>query len=145
MTHLASGHCWGSMGEVSAVACLLGGAYLIWRVAMGWQIPLAVLSTSLIFAIFRHGVDPTTAWGWPHELMAGGLCFGAFFIATDPVSSPVSHTGRLILGAGVVILTWFFRSFSGYPEGFMFAVLLMNAATPLINQLHITRPVGGHV
>jgi len=143
--YLAAGVCWGSMGEVSAVACLLGGAYLIWRGAMGWQIPFAVLATSLVFAVFRHGIDPTAPWGWPHELAAGGLCFGAFFIATDPVSSPVSHSGRLIFGAGVAVLTWFFRGFSGYPEGFMFAVLLMNAATPLINQLHITRPVGGHV
>jgi electron transport complex protein RnfD len=141
---LIGGVCWGSMGEVSAVACLLGGVYLIWRGAMGWQIPFAVIGTSLLFAVFRHGIDPASSWSWAHELTAGGLFFGAFYIATDPVSSPVSHVGRLIFGAGIAILTWFFRSFSGYPEGFMFAVLLMNAVSPLINQLYVTRPVGGH-
>lgn len=138
------GQCTGSMGEVCALAALLGGIYMLVRGAASWQIPLSILATSLFFAMFRWGVHPVIDWGWAHELTAGGLMFGAFFIATDPVSSPVSHRGRLMFGTGVAVLTWFFRAFSGYPEGFMFSILLMNAVSPLINQLQVSKPVGGY-
>lgn len=143
LSELFLGNCHGSMGELSAAACLLGGGYLILRKAASWQIPFALLFTSGLLAVFTRGVSLSSSWSWVHELSAGGLLFGSFFIATDPVTSPVSHRGRLLFGFGVAVFTWFFRSFSSYPEGFMFSILFMNAITPLINQLHVATPVGG--
>lgn len=136
------GSCGGVIGETSAVACLVGGLYLIARRTASWQIPLSLIASMALFSVFRHGIG-FSEWSWVHELFAGGLMFGAFFIATDPVTSPVSHVGRLVYGVGVAGLTVFFRSLSSYPEGFMFAILLMNAVTPLINTCSIPDPVGG--
>jgi electron transport complex protein RnfD len=133
----------GSLGEVSALACLAGGLYLILRKSASWQIPLSMLSTLLLLGILRHAAaDTPESWKALSDLFAGAAMFGAFFIATDPVSSPLSHKGRILFGAGVGFLTWFFRTFSGYPEGVMFAILLMNATTPLINQFLIPKPTG---
>lgn len=133
----------GSLGEVSALACLVGGTFLLLRKSASWQIPFSMLTTLLLLGTLRHaaaGTEP--GWTVVNDLLSGGVMFGAFFIATDPVSSPLSHKGRLLFGAGVGMLTWFFRTFSGYPEGVMFAILLMNAATPLINQFFIPKPTG---
>lgn len=133
----------GSLGEVSALACLVGGLYLILRKSASWQIPLAMLSTLLLLGTLRHATANTPeSWTVFNDLFSGAAVFGAFFIATDPVSSPLSHKGRILFGMGVGSLTWFFRTFSGYPEGMMFAILLMNAVTPLINQFMIPRPTG---
>lgn len=140
---LALGSLPGSLGEVSALACLAGGLYLLLRRSAAWQIPLALLSTLLILSTLRHAAANTPdTWTALHDLLSGAALFGALFIATDPVTSPLSHKGRLLFGAGTGALTWFFRTFSGYPEGLMFAVLLMNAFTPLINQFLIPKPVG---
>lgn len=140
---LFQGNVTGSLGEVSAIACLLGGGYLILRKSASWQIPTGLLATVLLLGILRHAAANTQeTWTVFNDLFSGALMFGAFFIATDPVSSPFSHKGRILFGAGVGALTWFFRTFSGYPEGMMFAVLLMNAVTPLINQFLIPTPTG---
>ncbi|NLW85340.1 MAG: RnfABCDGE type electron transport complex subunit D, partial [Planctomycetes bacterium] len=84
-------------------------------------------------------------WTVAHHLLGGAVLFGAFFIATDPVSSPLTPKGRFIFGAGVGALAMLMRSLSAYPEGVMFSVLLMNALTPLINRWTIPVPVGGPV
>ena len=133
----------GSLGETSALACLLGGLYLCIRRSASWEIPLGVLLSVSILAGLANlaGLTPLTLL---HHLVSGSLLFGAFFIATDPVSSPLTPRGKLIFGAGVGFFVVLIRTFSGYPEGVMFAVLLMNSAVPLINQWTIPRPLGGH-
>ncbi len=133
----------GSIGEVSTLACLLGGTYLCVRRVASWEIPLSVLFTTLVAGGIANLADIDTPWTVIHHLFGGALMFGAFFIATDPVTSPLSPKGKWIFGAGIGVLVIFLRVFSGYPEGLMFAILLMNAVTPLINRWTIPRPFGG--
>jgi electron transport complex protein RnfD len=100
-----------------------------------------VLSAFLLSGLANlANLSPLTAF---HHLVSGSLLFGAFFIATDPVTSPLTPKGRFLFGLGIGMLVVLIRVFSGYPEGVMFAVLLMNGAVPLMNQLMIPRPVGG--
>lgn len=133
----------GSIGETSALACLLGGFYLCIRRAASWEIPAGVLTGAVAIAGMAHLIDPENPWTTGHHLLAGALLFGAFFIASDPVTSPITSRGKWIFGIGVGTLTMLLRLFSGYPEGVMFAVLLMNAVAPLINRWTIPRPFGG--
>jgi len=133
----------GSLGETSAVACLLGGLYLCLRRVAAWQIPAAVLATVAVIGAVNNLVDLHSPWTVLHHLLGGALFFGAFFIATDPVTSPVTVAGKWIFGVGIGAVVMLLRLFSGYPEGVMFAVLLMNALTPLINRWMIPRPFGG--
>jgi electron transport complex protein RnfD len=134
----------GSLGETSALALLVGGLYLCLRRSASWEIPAGALLAALALAGAANlaGLTPLTAL---HHLIAGSLLFGAFFIATDPVTSPITPKGKFWFGAGVGALVILLRLFSGYPEGVMFAVLLMNATAPLINRWTIPRPVGGPV
>ena len=133
----------GSLGETSALACLVGGLYLCWRRSAAWEIPLWTLAGAAGAAAVANLLDPATPLTVPHHLLAGALFFCAFFIATDPVSSPLSPRGRAIFGAGVGVLIVLVRTLSAYPEGVVFAVLLMNAATPLINRGTVPKPFGG--
>jgi electron transport complex protein RnfD len=133
----------GSLGETSALACLLGGLYLCLRRVASWQIPAGVLTSTVIIGGIVNLADPGSQWTVLHHLLGGALLFGAFFIATDPVTSPLTPKGKWIFGIGIGALVMLLRLFSGYPEGFMFAVLLMNAVTPLINRWTIPRPFGG--
>jgi electron transport complex protein RnfD len=133
----------GSLGETSALACLLGGGYLCIRRTASWEIPGGVLVASAGMAGIGCLVSPETMWSPLHHLLGGALMFGAFFIATDPVSSPLTPRGKFIFGVGIGVLVMVLRLFSGYPEGVMFAVLLMNGVTPLINRWTIPTPVGG--
>ena len=132
----------GSLGETSALALLLGGLYLCLRRSASWEIPVGVLASAFALAGVGNllGLTPFTAL---HHLIGGSLLFGAFFIATDPVTSPLTPKGKFIFGFGIGALVIVLRLFSGYPEGVMFAVLLMNAVTPPINRWTIPRPVGG--
>ncbi len=132
----------GSLGETSALAVLIGGLYLCVRRSASWQIPLGVLLSGFVLAGAANllGLTPFTAL---HHLVSGALLLGAFFIATDPVTSPLTPRGKFFFGLGVGALIVLLRVFSGYPEGVMFAVLLMNAAVPLLNRWTIPRPVGG--
>ncbi len=128
----------GCLGEVSALALLLGGLYLLWKRIITWHIPVSFLGTTLVLAGLFWFADPLR---YPHplfHLLTGGLILGAFFMATDMVTSPVTTRGMLIFGAGCGLLTVLIRLFGGYPEGVSFAILLMNAATPLIDRY--TRP-----
>jgi electron transport complex protein RnfD len=133
----------GSLGETSALACLAGGIYLCIRRTASWEIPVGVLLATVVVAGIGYLVSPGTMWSPLHHLLGGALLFGAFFIATDPVSSPLTPKGKFIFGAGIGGLVMVLRLFSGYPEGVMFAVLLMNGVTPLINRWTIPTPLGG--
>ncbi|MBN2474434.1 MAG: RnfABCDGE type electron transport complex subunit D [Pirellulales bacterium] len=134
----------GSPGETSALALLVGGIYLCIRRAAAWQIPAGIFLTTVAFAAAAHG-SMLTPFNALHHLISGSVLFGAFFIATDPVTSPVTSTGKFLFGLGIGLLVVLVRVFSGYPEGVMFAVLVMNAVVPLINRWTIPRPLGGPV
>lgn len=132
----------GSLGETSVLACLIGGIYLCVRRSASWEIPISMLlSITVVSCILEiTSLSPLTVL---QHLASGSVFFGAFFIATDPVTSPLTEKGKWIFGIGIGIFTVIIRVFSGYPEGVMFAVLLMNAAVPLINQWTTPRPLGG--
>ncbi|MHC4563409.1 MAG: RnfABCDGE type electron transport complex subunit D [Planctomycetota bacterium] len=134
----------GSLGETSALACLIGGLYLCVRRTAAWQIPLGVLLAVVVIASVVTIAGGQTMGVWEH-LLGGALMFGAMFIATDPVTSPLTPRGRFIFGLGVGAAVMLLRLLSNYPEGVMFAVLLMNALVPLINRWTIPAPVGGPV
>lgn len=133
----------GSLGETSALACILGGIYLCIRRAASWEIPVSIIVGTMIFAGLSNLLNPDTPWTALHHLSGGALLFGAVYIATDPVSSPLTPKGKWIFGLGIGALVMLLRLYSGYPEGLMFAVLLMNSLTPLINRWTIPRPFGG--
>ncbi|MBT3021973.1 MAG: RnfABCDGE type electron transport complex subunit D [Candidatus Thiodiazotropha sp. (ex Lucina aurantia)] len=135
---LTAGTAAGSMGETSALLLLLGGLFLLYKRVITWHIPLAMLSTLALCAGVFHLIDPDAYLGPLTHLMSGAAILGAFFIATDLVTSPTSIRGQLIFGAGCGLLVYVIRTFAGYPEGVAFAVLLMNACTPLID--HYFKP-----
>ncbi|HIJ62947.1 MAG TPA: RnfABCDGE type electron transport complex subunit D [Rhodospirillaceae bacterium] len=135
---LAMGMHPGSFGETSALLILAGGLVLLARRIISWHIPVAVIGTLFVFGTVFNAVDPDRFTSGAFQVLSGATFLGAFFIATDYVTSPVSKPGQLVFGIGVGVLTWVIRSFAGYPEGMAFAVLLMNALTPLID--HHIRP-----
>lgn len=128
----------GSLGETSALLLLLGGLLLIRKGVIDWVTPVAVLLGVAFPATLMHLIDPTRFAGPLLHLLAGATLLTAFFIATDPVTSPVSRLGQAVFGAGVGLLIYLIRSFGAYPEGAAFAILLMNAATPMID--HYLKP-----
>jgi len=128
---LLLGNVGGSLGETSAVAILLGGAYLLYSMLIDWRIPAAFLGTTVSFVLLSGG-DPIV------HLLSGGLLLGAFFMATDMVTTPLTRKGKWIFGIGCGLITAIIRLYGGYPEGVMFSILLMNAVTPVINRY--TRP-----
>jgi electron transport complex protein RnfD len=132
------GHAAGSLGETSAVLILLGGLFLLYKRVISWHIPVAMLAGLALPATVMHLVDPTAYVGPLTHLASGAAILGAFFIATDLVTSPVSMRGQLIFGAGCGALVYVIRTWAGYPEGVAFAVMLMNACTPLID--HYVKP-----
>ena len=133
----------GSLGETSVLACLLGGLFLCWRRSAAWEIPSGVLVGATAAAAIANLIDPETPLTVLRHLVGGSLAFGAFFIAHDPVTSPLTARGRAIYGLGIGVLIVVIRSLSNYPEGVVFAVLLMNAMVPLLNRWMIPVPLGG--
>lgn len=123
----------GSMGETSALLILLGGLFLLYKRVIGWRIPVAMLGAIALVAGLMNLVDPQHFAGPVYHLVSGATLLGAFFIATDLVTSPVSVRGQILFGAGCGLLVYVIRTWTGYPEGVAFAVMLMNAATPLID------------
>jgi len=123
----------GSLGEGSALALLMGGIWLMARHTISWHIPMSYLATVALMAGLFHLINPDVYAPPMFHLLAGGLILCAFFMATDPVSSPSSGIGKVVFGVGCGVLTWVIRTFGAYPEGAMFAVVLMNMATPLID------------
>lgn len=135
---LSWGHTAGSLGETSALLVLLGGLFLLYKKIITWHIPVSMLGTLFIVSLLFHLVDPDSYVGPMTHLMSGAAIMGAFFIATDLVTSPVSIRGQLVFGAGCGLLVYAIRTWAGYPEGVAFAVMLMNACTPLID--HYMKP-----
>lgn len=128
------GHVGGCLGETSALAILLGGACLLYKKYIDWRIPAGYLGTvcvlGTVFWLAGGGKYPDPLF----HLMAGGLMLGAFFMATDMVTSPMTPVGTWIFGIGAGILVIIFRIFGGVPEGVMFSILIMNSVTPLLNR-----------
>lgn len=133
----------GSLGEASAVALLLGGIYLLWKRYIDWRIPLGYLVTVFILGGAAHLLNAAEFPSPLFHLLAGGLLLGALFMATDPVTTPLTKKGRWIFGLGSGILLIIIRLGGGLPEGVMYSILLMNMTTPLINKYTRPKPFGG--
>lgn len=133
----------GSLGEVSAIALLLGFAFLLFRKIITWHIPVSILVTVLVFTGAMYLINPVAYVNPVIHLLSGGLLLGAIFMATDYVTSPMSKSGMLVFGAGIGLLTSVIRLFGSYPEGVSFAILIMNALTPLINSYFKPKHFGG--
>ncbi len=133
----------GSVGETSALAWLIGGLFLLWRGTITWHIPIGVLGSSLVIALIAWLSNSEIYVNPLIHLFGGGMMMCAFFIATDPVSCPLPRLGRLIFGIGVGTLIMLIRLKGGYPEGVMYAILLMNSVSPLIGRWTRPAPFGG--
>lgn len=122
----------GAIGEVCALALLIGLAYMLWKKIITWHIPVSILATVFVFSGLLHLANPVYA-NPVATLLSGGLMLGAIFMATDYVTSPMTHKGQIIYGVAIGFLTVVIRNWGAYPEGMSFAILIMNAFTPLIN------------
>ena len=123
----------GCIGEVSALALLIGLLILLWRKVITWHIPVTILATVAVLTGIMWLINPVLYVNPLYHLCSGGLMLGAIFMATDYVTSPMTHKGMVWYGIGIGFLTVVIRYFGSYPEGMSFAILLMNAVTPLIN------------
>ena len=122
----------GALGEICALALLLGLAFMLWRKIITWHIPVSIIGTVFVFSGLMHLANP--AYADPVSVcLSGGLMLGAVFMATDYVTSPMTAKGQLIYGVATGVLTVVIRNWGAYPEGMSFAILIMNAFTPLIN------------
>ena len=128
----------GSFGESASLLILAGGIYLLATGIITWHTPFAVLAGLAIPAAIGHAVDPAHYLSVSTHLLSGAAMLGAFFIATDYVTSPNTGAGQIVFGLGIGLLTWVIRTWGGYPDGLAFAVLLMNFAAPTLD--HFTRP-----
>lgn len=135
----------GSVGETSALCWLIGGLFLLWRRTITYHVPLAVLGSAGAIATIAWLTNGDVYANPMVHLCGGGLMMCAFFIATDPVTCPLSKYGRVLFGIGVGSLVMLIRLKGGYPEGVMYAVLLMNSVTPLLDRWTRPKPLGGHV
>ncbi|MCL2059846.1 MAG: RnfABCDGE type electron transport complex subunit D [Oscillospiraceae bacterium] len=133
----------GCIGEVSALALLLGGIYLLVRGVISWHIPVVYIGTTAALT-WAFGLEGALFGGDPlRHVLSGGLLLGAFFMATDYTTSPMTNKGKLIMGAGCGFLTVVIRLFTNSPEGVSYAILIMNAATPLIDRYTVPAAFGG--
>ena len=135
------GNCPGSIGEISALALLAGGAYLVYRKVISPRIPLAYLGSVAVLTLVFHRTDASVDW-MLYSLFSGGLMLGAIFMATDYATSPVTAKGQVIYGIGCGILTVIFRYFGLFPEGVTYAILLMNALVWIIDRYTAPRRFG---
>lgn len=132
----------GSLGETASLLIAAGGAMLILTGVIRWHIPVAMASGLAIPAAIAHAIDPARYLDAATHLLSGGATLGFFFIATDYVTSPNTKAGQLVFGAGCGLLTYVIHTWGGYPEGVAFAVLLMNALTPVIDRYLRPRILG---
>lgn len=132
----------GSLGETSALVILVCGLYLVFRRIMNWRIPVSIFVSVAALSVLLNLALPGETAGPLFHLTSGGLMLGAVFMATDPVTSPITQKGCWVFGAGIGILVVIIREFGGLPEGVMYAILLMNAVTPLINRVTQARVYG---
>ncbi len=140
--HLFTGQRAGSLGETSVIAILLGGLFLLWRGYITWHIPLSFLGSAALLAWIFGGKGALFSGDPLIHLMSGGIMLGAFFMATDYVTSPMVRTAQIIFGIGCGFLTMLIRLKGGYPEGVMFAILIMNCFAPLLDRGFKTKVFG---
>jgi Na+-translocating ferredoxin:NAD+ oxidoreductase subunit D len=140
--NLMTGFQGGSLGEVSAIALLLGAIYMFYRKIITWHTPMAYLGSAVIFSGILWLADPSYYVDPLFHVLTGGMILGVFYMATDMVSSPMSAKGQLVFGAGAGILTILIRVYGAYPEGVSFAILIMNAFVPLIDMAFKPRRFG---
>ena len=127
----------GVLGETCKLALLLGGVCLILRRIVDWKIPVTFIATVFVCYLIKDGAEMAL-----YQILSGGLFLGAFFMATDYATSPVTNPGRVIMGIGCGIFLFVIRAYASYPEGCSFAILLMNVATPLIDKYTMPKPFG---
>lgn len=135
----------GSIGEMSALALLIGGLYLIYRKVISWHIPVMLLMTMSIMTSVFWLIDPEHYASPIIHILSGGAVLGAFYMATDLVTSPMTKKGMIIFAIGIGIITIVIRLFGAYPEGISFAILIMNAFVPLINKYFKPRRFGSKI
>ncbi len=140
LIELLIGRIGGSVGETSAIALIIGGVYLIARKVIRYETPVIYIVSVFVFTTLFNGFDVELSF---YSLFAGGLMLGAFFMATDYSSTPMSIKGQIVFSLGAGFLTAVIRVFGAYPEGVMFSILLMNIATPLIDKYTKPRVFGG--
>lgn len=138
-----TGEIGGCLGETSALALIIGVIYLLIRRTINFHIPLAVLLSAFVFATIAYLINSDAYVSPLCHLCSGGLLMGAFFIATDPVTAPLTRRGMWVFGIGIGAITMLIRIVGEYPEGVMYSVLLMNAVTPLIDRYYKRIPTGG--
>ena len=143
MKNMFFGSTSGCLGETSAIALLIGAAYLLIRRTISFHIPAAVLISAFLCGEIGYLLNPQAYISPLAHLLGGGMLLGAFFIATDPVTAPLTRRGMWIFGAGVGAITMLIRMVGEYPEGMMYSILLMNAVTPLIDRFCKLTPAGG--
>jgi len=134
LADLAMGNMGGSLGEISAIALLIGAAYMIYKRYITWEVPILFIGTVFVFAGIFWLIDPTQYASPAFHVLTGGVFLGAFYMATDMVTSPLTYKGKLIFGFGCGFFTIVIRIFGSYPEGVSFAILLMNAMVPLLDK-----------
>jgi electron transport complex protein RnfD len=139
---LIAGNIGGCIGETSAIALVIGGVYLLYKKIIDFRIPAAYIGTVIVFSGIAHVMAPEIYLSPMFHVMAGGLLLGAFFMATDPVTTPVTSKGRWIFGTGCGLVTMIIRFWGGLPEGVMYSILFMNAVTPLINRMSRSKRYG---
>ncbi|MBR6701351.1 MAG: RnfABCDGE type electron transport complex subunit D [Firmicutes bacterium] len=138
MLQLFVGGVGGSLGEISSLAILIGGIYLLVRKVITWHTPVAFIGTAFVLSLAKGGFDFALA-----QILAGSIFLGAFFMATDYVTTPSTKWGRIIFGVGCGLITCLIRFYGNYPEGVSFAILFMNILTPYISKWTATKPLGG--
>ncbi len=141
-SNLLIGNVGGCIGETSVIALLIGALILFYRHAITWHIPFSYIGTVAIFSWIFGGSEGLFTGNWIFHILSGGLILGAFYMATDMVSSPLNYRGQLIFGIGCGILTTIIRLWGGYPEGVSYAILLMNLTVPLIDRFTVPKVFG---
>lgn len=139
MLDLFLGNKGGAIGEVCILALLIGAAYLLIRKVISWHAPVCMIATVFVFSLLMEGFNFEAALMW---VLSGGLVLGAFFMATDYVTTPTTGLGKAIFGIGAGLITAVIRFFGNYPEGVSFGILIMNIVTPYIDRLTARRPFG---
>lgn len=142
---LFSGNIPGMLGETCKLTLLLGGIYLIIRRVIDWRIPVSFIGTAFLLFLAKYGVVYSVESGANnalYQLLSGGLILGAFFMATDYVTSPITKWGRVIMGVGCALILFLIRNAGTYPEGCSFAILFMNVLTPMIDKFTTRKPFG---
>jgi len=134
---LMVGNCGGVLGETCKLAIIAGGLYMLVRGIIDWRIPVTFIGTVFVCYLLKDGAEMAV-----YQIMAGGLMLGAFFMATDYATSPVTGIGKVIFGVGCGLLLFVIRAFASYPEGCSFAILFMNVVTPMIDKFTTPKPFG---